>query len=192
MRRRGAPHTLGRVSARNPNVYLVGPMGSGKTAVGRELARALDLPFFDSDAEIEKRTGVDVAYIFEREGEAGFRARERDMIRELTGKAGIVLATGGGAVLDASNRARLKATGTVVYLQTGVDEQLRRTRRSSTRPLLKAEDPRAVLESLMAERLPLYESIADIAVDTTGRRVRSVTTAVRKLLGGPDTRTLQT
>lgn len=159
-------------------------MGSGKTAVGRELARTLNMAFYDSDAEIERRTGVDIAYIFEREGEAGFRAREREMIRELTERPGIVLATGGGVVLDADNRARLKSSGTVVYLRTTVDEQLKRTRRTSTRPLLQAEDPRAVLEKLAAERGPLYEALADIDVDTTGHRVRSVASAIRKRLAG--------
>lgn len=170
------------MSAPAESIYLIGPMGSGKTAVGRELARSLDVPFFDSDAEIERRTGVDIAYIFEREGEAGFRQRERDMILELTGRNGIVLATGGGVVLDERNRARLKSTGTVVYLQTTVEEQLKRTRRSSTRPLLRAENPRAVLEDLMTERQPLYESIADIQVDTTGRHVRGVAAAIKTRL----------
>lgn len=166
-------------------------MGSGKTAVGRELARALGMEFLDSDAEIEQRTGVDIAYIFEREGEAGFRARERDMIHELTERAGIVLATGGGVVLDEHNRSRLATMGTVVYLRTSVDEQLKRTRRSRTRPLLNTEDPRAVLERLAAERGPLYERIADICVDTTGRRVRAVAAAVKKHLGDEHVRALQ-
>lgn len=179
------------MSASDRNIYLVGPMGSGKTAVGRELARSLKLPFFDSDTEIERKTGVDVAYIFEREGEAGFRSREREMIRELTGKSGIVLATGGGVVLDERNRARLSDQGTVVYLQTTVEEQLRRTRRSKTRPLLNAPDPRAVLEKLAAERRPLYESIADLTIETTGRRVRQVASAIKKHLGAENAAALQ-
>lgn len=191
MRGGGTPHYTYGVNVARPSIYLVGPMGSGKTAVGRELARALELPFFDSDAEIEKRTGVDIAYIFEREGEDGFRAREHDMIRELTERPGIVLATGGGAVLDERNRAQLAATGTVVYLRTTVDEQLRRTRRSRRRPLLQADDPRAVLEKLAAERGPLYESIADIDIETTGRRVRTVAAAVRKRLGADGAAALQ-
>ncbi len=178
------------MGGKSDNIYLVGPMGSGKTAVGRELARALALPFLDSDAEIERRTGVDVGYIFEREGESGFRRRERSMMGELTGRSGIVLATGGGVVLDERNRERLKSTGTVVYLQTGVDEQLKRTRRSTTRPLLRTENPRAVLEKLLAERRPLYEEVADIRIDTTGRRVRAVTSEIIKHLR-EDARALQ-
>lgn len=180
------PHTLTRVSSKRDNIYLVGPMGSGKTAVGRDLARALELPFFDSDAEIERRTGVDIAYIFEREGEAGFRRREQDVIRDLTAQSSIVLATGGGVVLDEHNRERLRSTGTVVYLETSVDEQLKRTRRSSARPLLKAENPRATLEKLLGEREALYEGLADIRVDTTGRRVGAVASAIRKRLRDPE------
>lgn len=170
------------MAAEPRNIYLIGPMGSGKTAVGRELARSLNLPFVDSDAEIEQSTGVDIGYIFEREGEAGFRAREHKMIRKLTGRRGIVLATGGGAVLDERNRSLLAGTGTVVYLATSVDEQLKRTRRGSARPLLNADNPRAVLEALATERAPLYESIADIRVETTGTRVRAVAAAIRKRL----------
>ena len=123
------------------NIYLVGPMGSGKSAVGRRLATLLDLKFVDSDAEIERRTGVDIRYIFEKEGEARFREREREVIAELTALEDVVLATGGGAVLDPRNRERLKSTGTVVYLQASVDTQLDRTRRGRNRPLLLAGMP---------------------------------------------------
>jgi len=164
------------------NLYLIGPMGSGKTAVGRELARALGKQFFDSDAEIEKRTGVDIPFIFQKEGEPKFRERERDVLSELTSLDGVVVATGGGSILDPTNRERLSATGTVIYLKTGVQEQLRRTRNTRNRPLLETEDPRAVLERLAAVRDPLYEAIADITVDTTGRQVRAVVLAVRQLL----------
>lgn len=157
-------------------------MGSGKTAVGRELARALGKQFFDSDAEIEKRTGVDIPFIFQKEGEPKFRERERDVLSELTSLDGVVVATGGGSILDPTNRERLSATGTVIYLKTGVQEQLRRTRNTRNRPLLETEDPRAVLERLAAVRGPLYEAIADITVDTTGRQVRAVVLAVRQLL----------
>lgn len=157
-------------------------MGSGKTAVGRELARALGKQFFDSDAEIEKRTGVDIPFIFQKEGEPKFRERERDVLSELTSLDGVVVATGGGSILDPTNRERLSATGTVIYLKTGVQEQLRRTRNTRNRPLLETEDPRAVLERLAAVRDPLYEAIADITVDTTGRQVRAVVLAVRQLL----------
>jgi shikimate kinase len=164
------------------NIYLIGPMGSGKTAVGRRLAAVLGLEFVDSDAEIERRTGVDIRYIFEKEGEARFRERERDVIADLTARRGVVVATGGGAVLDSTTRARLAATGTVIYLQANIDAQLKRTQATRNRPLLLDEDPRTVLERLMAIRRPLYEQIADLTVDTSGRQVRTVATNVAELL----------
>lgn len=164
------------------NVYLIGPMGSGKTAVGRRLAAMLGKEFLDSDAEIERRCGVDIRFIFEKEGEARFRERERDVIADLTALDGVVVATGGGAVLDPSNRARLASTGTVVYLEASVDTQLARTRPSRNRPLLMTGDPRAVLERLMSIRRPLYEEIANVRVDTTGQRVKAVAASVRELL----------
>lgn len=165
------------------NLYLIGPMGSGKSAVGRQLARDLGLEFVDTDAEIERRTGVDIPYIFDKEGETGFREREKDVIDKLSQRQGVIVATGGGAVLRPDNRDRLKASGTVVYLHASVDEQLRRTGRSQSRPLLMNDDPRAVLERLMAVRQPIYEALADIRMDTTGRQVGAVTSALRKLLG---------
>jgi shikimate kinase len=149
-------------------------MGSGKTAVGRQLAGRLGLPFADSDAEIEARTGVDVAYIFEREGEAGFRIRERDVIDELTQGEGIVLATGGGAILLPENRQRLSTRGTVVFLDATVDQQLQRTRGGRHRPLLVTDDPRTRIEELMRVRDPLYRSIAAITIRTDGRRLSAV------------------
>lgn len=161
------------------NVYLIGPMGAGKTAVGRRLARMLGKPFFDSDAEIESRTGVDIPFIFEREGEPRFRERERAVIAELTALDGVIVATGGGAVLDAANRERLAATGTVVLLHASVDTQLQRTQPSRHRPLLRNGDPRAVLEQLAATRSPLYEKIADLCIDTTGRDVHGVAAEIR-------------
>ena len=166
------------------NVYLVGPMGSGKTAVGKRLAALLGKQFFDSDVEIERRTGVDIRYIFEKEGEKRFREREREVIADLSALDGVIVATGGGAVLDPANRERLACTGTVVYLQASVDAQLQRTKPSRNRPLLMNDDPRAVLERLFAIREPLYEQIADIRVDTTGRQVRAVAADVRNLLDG--------
>jgi shikimate kinase len=165
------------------NIFLIGPMGSGKTAVGKTLAKALHLSFVDSDAEIERRTGVDVAFIFEKEGEAGFRQRERDVIADLTQRANIVLATGGGAVLDADNRRNLAERGCVVYLETTVNQQLERTRHGKHRPLLATEDPRARLEDLLRVREPLYREIADIAVRTDGRRVQLLADEVMRLLG---------
>jgi shikimate kinase len=164
------------------NVYLIGPMGSGKTAVGRRLAMLLNRQFFDSDAEIEKRTGVDIRYIFEREGEARFREREREVIAALTALDGVVVATGGGVVLDAGNRERLTETGAVVYLETNLDTLVRRTKSAKTRPLLMNDDPRAVLERLLTDRRPLYESTADLRVETTGRQVRAVAADIQQRL----------
>jgi len=164
------------------NVFLVGPMGSGKSAVGRQLARRLGYRFVDSDAEIERRTGVDIPFIFEKEGEVGFRLREREVIDELTGEAGIVLATGGGAVLADESRRRLAERGVVVYLETSVDQQLWRTRHGRNRPLLFTEDPRGRLESPMAQREPLYRSVAAITVRTDGRKVGSVVEEIEQRL----------
>ena len=156
------------------NVFLVGPMGSGKSAVGRQLAARLGLAFVDSDAEIEALTGVDIPYIFEKEGEAGFRARERDVLDALTARSGVLVATGGGAVLDQDTRARLRSRGRVVYLRTSVNQQLARTRRSGHRPLLRNPDPLGTLERLMQVRAPLYEETADLVVETDSRKVNSV------------------
>ena len=156
------------------NIFLVGPMGSGKSAVGRRLAERLGLEFVDSDAEIESRTGVDIPYIFEREGEAGFRAREREVLEALTQRDRVLVATGGGAVLDPGTRERLRSRGCVVYLRASVGQQLARTRHDDRRPLLRAPDPRGTLERLMQQRAPLYEETADLTVDTDGRRVAAV------------------
>jgi shikimate kinase len=164
------------------NVYLIGPMGSGKTAVGRRLATLLGLEFIDSDAEIERRTGVDIRYIFEKEGEARFRERERDVIADLTALEGVVVATGGGVILDPANRERLAKTGTVVYLETTIDTLVRRTKAAKTRPLLMNDDPRTVLERMMLVRRPLYEDSADIRIETTGRQVRAVAVDIHQRL----------
>ena len=156
------------------NIFLVGPMGSGKTAVGRQVARLLDLPFIDSDHEIEVRTGADIPLIFEREGEAGFRRREAEVIAELTARTSIVLATGGGAVLAPQSRLHLKTRGWVVYLETSVAQQSERAGRTRHRPLLNGGDPRARLEALMIIREPLYREVADVTVATTRKRVPTV------------------
>lgn len=156
------------------NVFLIGPMGSGKSAVGRQLARRLGLRFVDSDEEIQARTGVDIPYIFEREGEAGFRQREAEVIDALTREEGVLIATGGGAILDPASRARLRERGRVVYLRTSVDQQLARTRRSNDRPLLDNPDPRGTLARLFEQRAPLYLEVAEIVIDTDGRKVKSV------------------
>ena len=164
------------------SIFLVGPMGSGKTAVGRRLAERLGLPFADSDAEIEARTGVDITYIFEREGEAGFRIRERDVIDELTARDGIVLATGGGAILLAENREHMSTRGTVVFLDATIEQQIQRTRRGRNRPLLATDDPRVKLEGLMLVRDPLYRSIAAITVRTDGRHLTAVAEEIARAL----------
>lgn len=157
-----------------PNIFLIGPMGSGKSAVGRHLARLLRFTFLDSDADIEAKTGVDIAFIFEKEGEAGFRIRERESIERLTRLDSIVLATGGGAVIDEENRRMLADRGMVVYLETSIDQQLERTRHARHRPLLNDTDPEQKLRELMLRRAALYDEIADFTVSTNGRRVQLV------------------
>ena len=157
-----------------PSVFLIGPMGSGKTAVGRQLARLLRYGFYDSDADIESRTGVDIQFIFEKEGEYGFRLREKESIDRLTGLEAIVLATGGGAVMDADNRRLLAERGVVVYLATSIEQQMERTKHGRHRPLLNVTDPEGKLTELMQMRAALYAEIADITVSTNGRRVQLV------------------
>jgi shikimate kinase len=165
-----------------PNVFLIGPMGSGKSAVGRQLARLLRFTFYDSDAEIEAKTGVDIAYIFDKEGEPGFRLREKESVERLTRLDGVVLATGGGAVIDADNRRVLAERGTVVYLETSVDQQLERTRHGRHRPLLNDTDPQEKLKELMLRRAALYKEIADLTVSTNGRRVQLVAEEIYQAL----------
>ncbi len=160
------------------NVFLVGPMGAGKSAVGRQLARMLHLNFMDSDDEIESRTGVDIAFVFEKEGEEGFRKREAKVIDDLSKIDGIVLATGGGAVVDPKNRSHLGARGFVVYLHTTVDQQLIRTQKGRERPLLENGDRKKILDDLMTERDALYREIADLVVETDGRKVKAVANEV--------------
>ena len=164
------------------SLFLTGPMGAGKSTIGRQLSRQLDLPFHDSDHEIEARTGVDIPLIFELEGEAGFRKREAVVIDELTQIPDIVLATGGGAILDPANREHLGSRGKVIYLHASVNQQLKRTRMDRNRPLLQTEDPRARLEELMAIRDPLYREIASITIDTDGMRVRDVVNKILQML----------
>ncbi len=148
------------------NIYLIGLMGAGKTTIGRQLAKALSMPFYDSDKVIEDTTGVNVSMIFEYEGEPGFRIREQSTIKKLTELKGIVLATGGGVVLKEQNRNLLKKNGLVVYLQCSIDKILHRTKHDHQRPLLNTENPRKRLETLFSEREALYLSCADFIVDT--------------------------
>ncbi len=164
------------------NVFLVGPMGAGKSTIGRQLARELELEFVDCDHAIEAQTGASISLIFDIEGEAGFRRRERAMIEQLTARAGIVLATGGGAVLDPDNRARLHARGRVVYLTCSVAQQFERTRHGRNRPLLQAPDPKARLAEFLALRDPLYREVAHLVVDTDHRSVGSVVKELVRLL----------
>ena len=167
-------------------IFLVGPMGAGKSAVGKALARSLRLDFVDSDHYIESRTGVDIGFIFEKEGEAGFRRREADAIDALSRRDDIVLATGGGAVVTPENRRRLGRRGTVVYLLATPEQQFERVRHSTHRPLLDKPDPKGVLEALFAERDPLYRAIADIVIETDGARVTDVARRIREKLEARD------
>jgi shikimate kinase len=167
-----------------PNIFLVGPMGSGKSAVGRRLARDIRAEFVDSDAVIEERTGVEISYIFEKEGETGFRRREQEALEELTDLSGIVLATGGGSVLAPENRSRLAERGRVVYLQASIPQLLERTSHNRNRPLLAKGDPEKTLMGLLEQRDPLYREIADFCVDTDGRTVADVVAEIRRRLAG--------
>jgi shikimate kinase len=164
------------------NIFLVGMMGAGKTSVGRMLARDLRKQFYDSDHYIETRTGVKIPVIFELEGEAGFRAREAAAIDELTALHGIVLATGGGAVLNEANRRLLRARGVVVYLRASVNELWHRTRHDRNRPLLQTADPLARLTELYAQRDPLYREAAHVVIDSGSQSLRALVLKLRARL----------
>jgi len=167
------------------NLYLIGPMGTGKTAVGKHLGRVLGMPFIDSDAEIERAAGVDIPYIFDEEGEEGFRRREHQALVELCAREPMVLATGGGAILDPANRALLKQSGVVIFLQTSIQQQLQRVGSGRGRPMLKGggEGLLARLEQLRATRDPLYKETADLVISTDGRRVPRVAELILRELG---------
>lgn len=164
------------------NVILIGPMGAGKTTIGRHLAKALGFRFADSDKEIERRTGVSIPLIFEIEGEEGFRAREKLVIADLTAEQGIVLATGGGAVLDPENRSLLAAKGFVIYLNATIEQLVERTSRDNKRPLLQTPDPAQRIREILQQRDPLYREVADVVVDTTNRPVRKVVNEIEQRL----------
>ncbi|KKD61459.1 shikimate kinase [Grimontia sp. AD028] len=168
--------------AEKRNIFLVGPMGAGKSTIGRHLAQQLHMEFFDSDTVIEERTGADIAWVFDVEGEEGFRVREENVINDLTEKQGIVLATGGGSIKSRESRNRLSARGIVVYLETTIEKQLARTQRDKKRPLLQTEQPREVLEALAGERNPLYEEIADYVVRTDDQSAKVVANQIIELL----------
>jgi len=167
---------------KNNNIFLVGLMGSGKTTIGRQLAKRLGKRFVDSDHEIEARTGASIPLIFDIEGEASFRRREADVIRDLSSQRGIVLATGGGAVLDAGTRARLAERGTVIYLRAHVNSILQRTAHDKNRPLLRTPDPRRTLELLTAQREPLYREVAHLIIDTGRPNVQSMVQTILEQL----------
>ncbi|MFP8968122.1 shikimate kinase AroK [Pokkaliibacter sp. CJK22405] len=164
------------------NIILVGPMGAGKTTIGRLLSQTLGLSFVDSDKAIEERAGANIPWIFDVEGEEGFRRREESMIAELCEQQGILLATGGGAVTREANRNVLKLRGFVIYLHTTVAQQIERTSRDRNRPLLQTEDPAAVLRKLFAVRDPLYRETANMIINTDRRSPRSVVNEILKKL----------
>lgn len=164
------------------NVFLVGPMGAGKSTIGRSLASLLHKTYLDSDHEIEARTGAPVALIFEIEGEAGFRQREAAVVDELTRGRDMVLATGGGVVLSADNRRCLRERGTVVYLHAPLETLLERTRHDRNRPLLQTSDREGVLKRLLEQRDPLYREVAHVVVETTHRPPATVAREVMKHL----------
>jgi shikimate kinase len=164
------------------SVFLVGPMGVGKTTIGRQLAKLLGYSFVDSDREIEARTGASIPWIFDVEGEAGFRLREQAIIDELTQCDDIVLGTGGGAVILEINRQHLKQRGIVVYLKADIDELLKRTAHDKNRPLLQTDEPRAILTQLLQQREPWYMEVADIVFDTQRKNAKASAVALFKLL----------
>ncbi|MCH2041335.1 MAG: shikimate kinase AroK [Saccharospirillaceae bacterium] len=164
------------------SVFLVGPMGAGKSTIGRLLSSELHTEFFDSDKVIEERCGANIPWIFDMEGEAGFREREEHAIDELTQMGGIVLATGGGAVMRDTNRQHLAARGTVVYLCTSVEQQLARTAKDKNRPLLQQDNPEQILRDLFAVRDPLYREVADVIIETDQRNPKWVVHELKKRL----------
>lgn len=164
------------------NVFIVGPMGAGKTTVGKLLADELGLEFLDSDKEIEDRTGADIGWIFDVEGETGFRKREAAMIDELTARSGVLVATGGGAVLLEENRRRLVSRGTVIYLNAPLEQQIERTSRDRTRPLLRDGEPGDVLAALQEDRGPLYQEVADFTFTADRRSAKALAQEIARAL----------
>jgi len=164
------------------NVVIVGPMGAGKTTVGKLLADELGVEFLDSDKEIEDRTGADIGWIFDVEGETGFRKREAAMIDELTARSGVLVATGGGAVLLEENRKRLVSRGTVIYLNAPLEQQIERTSRDRTRPLLRDGEPGDVLAALQEDRGPLYQEVADFTFTADRRSAKALAQEIARAL----------
>ena len=168
--------------AEKRNIFLIGPMGAGKSTIGRQLAQMLGMEFMDSGSVIEERAGADIDWIFDVEGEAGFRKREERIINELTQGQGVVLSTGGGSILSKDNRNVLSARGIVIYLETTIDKQFERTQRDKKRPLLQNDDPRKTLEELAKIRNPLYEEIADITLQTDDQAAKLVATNIIEMI----------
>ena len=164
------------------NIILIGPMGSGKTSTGRMLAKEMGYAFADTDEEVTKRTGVSIAYIFDVEGEEGFRKRECLALKECLNDNNTILSTGGGIVLSKENRDLLQNRGTVVYLQTSVRSQVERTASSNNRPLLQNKDPEQTLEKLMLTRGPLYEEIADIVIMTDNKSLQEMSKEIQRAI----------
>ncbi|PJE78908.1 Shikimate kinase 1 [invertebrate metagenome] len=165
------------------NIYLVGPMGAGKTTIGKMLARELSIPFYDSDQEIEKRTGADIPWIFDVEGEEGFRLRERQIIADLCSQKSVVVATGGGAIGCPENRQQLRKSGMVIYLYAPVITQLERTIKDRKRPLLQSKNREQILTDLFQDRDPVYQDIADIVVDSQKLSPRGI---IAEIMGAID------
>jgi shikimate kinase len=163
-------------------LFMIGPMGSGKSTVGRHLASLLEYDFVDSDAEIETRAGADIPWIFDVEGEAGFRLREANVLQDLAERRRIVIATGGGAVVTVANRDLMSRAGVVVYLDVGVAQQVKRTGSGEGRPLLKERDRKETLERLMAEREPLYRELADVIISGGSGNARKVARTIHQQL----------
>ena len=165
------------------NIVLIGPMGSGKTTVGRRLAEQLKIDFYDADHEIINKTGVSIDHIFDVEGEQGFRKRESDVLEELTSMHNIVLATGGGAVLSEGNRLLLKKSGSVIYLLSSVDQILRRTAKSKTRPLLEnSSDRRKTISDIIDSRDSLYRETATVIINTNGKKLNEIINEIQSFL----------
>ncbi|UDG81361.1 Shikimate kinase 1 [Candidatus Profftia lariciata] len=168
--------------AEKRNIFLIGPMGAGKSTIGRQLAQQLHMEFFDSDQEIERSTGADISWVFDVEGEAGFRDREEKIINELTKKNNIVLATGGGCIKSLETRNRLSNRGIVVYLETTIEKQLDRTQHDKKRPLLQVDTPREILVNLAKARNHLYEEIADLTIRTNDNFAKVVASNIINML----------
>jgi shikimate kinase len=164
------------------NIFLIGPMGAGKTTIGRQLAKKLSVQFYDSDHEIEQRTGADIPLIFELEGEEGFRKRESQVLSELVSMANIVLSTGGGSVLDPLNRKALKENGVVIYLKSSAEKLFNRIADDKRRPLLQTDDRLDKIKNILNEREPIYLALADIVIDTQSLSIKQITQKILELI----------